>query len=79
MVKAGRGDLSLLMKSLLSMLVVVFFSWLEEGVLCGLGTRAVVLKVFSKEVIFIFFALLVTEVQIVARIARGGLEKSRGR
>jgi hypothetical protein len=77
-VEVGRGDPSLLMSSLLSLRVGVFFSWLEEGLLCGVGAGAEGADAFGWEGVFFFFGLFATVAQVGAGTAGGGLEEGGG-
>jgi hypothetical protein len=78
MVEVGRGDPSLLMSSLLSLRVGVFFSWVEEGLLCGVGAGAEGADAFGWEGVFFFFGLFATVAQVGAGTAGGGLEEGGG-
>ena len=76
MVEVGRGDPSRLTRSLLSLSVGVFFSWLGEGLLVlgggADGAWGVVVGVFF------FFGLFATVAQVGGGTAGGGLEEGGG-
>ena len=76
MMEVGRGDPSRLTRSLLSLSVGVFFSWLGEGLLVvgggADGAWGVVVGVFF------FFYLFATVAQVGGGTAGGGLEEEGG-
>jgi hypothetical protein len=79
MVEQGRGHSSLLMSSLLSLRVGVFFSWGKEGLLFGVGAGAEGTSAACGLGVFFFLGLFATVAQEKAGTPGGGLEVGGGR